>query len=135
MDVGTPGFSSWSGCTDWYRFEAPRRGGVKLVRDNFVAPNSLFRSQKHVGCVLEAQSNESFPIFQALLNAAHRGVKVRLLTNDYGQAADYSQGLIDPLGWLSLNGVEVCRGGGVAALRLRPWRSRCLELCRVTCSV
>jgi hypothetical protein len=35
------------------------------------------------GCSPEEQRKETFPIFPALLNALHRGVAVRLLTNDY----------------------------------------------------
>ncbi len=36
------------------------------------------------GCTPEEQRAETFPIFPALLNALHRGIRVRLVTNDYG---------------------------------------------------
>jgi len=58
-----------------------------------------------VGCSAANMSAEAFPVFQALLNAAHRGVAVRVLTNDYG-TSDCS-GLISPLPFLALNGIEV----------------------------
>ena len=59
-----------------------------------------------IGCTLEDQYNETFPIFPALLNAIHlRGVSVRLLTNDF--AVPTCKGLITPLDWLAVNGAEI----------------------------
>ena len=59
-----------------------------------------------IGCTLEDQRNESFPIFAALLNAVHlHNVSVRLLINDY--YVPTCQGMIAPLDWLSLNGIQV----------------------------
>ena len=50
--------------------------------------------------------NEAFPVFPALLNAVHKkGVKVRLLTNDFND--ETCEGKISPLDWLSLNGIEI----------------------------
>ena len=73
------GFSSWSRCT---------------------AFNSC------IGCSIEDQRKEAFPVFPALLNAVHqKNVKVRLLTNDYNSVT--CAGKIAPLDWLFLNGVEV----------------------------
>jgi len=48
---------------------------------------------------------ETFPVFPAVLNAVHRGVKVRMLTNNYNTPT--CPGLIAPLDFLSLNGVEL----------------------------
>lgn len=36
------------------------------------------------GCTPAEQRADPFPLFSALLNALHRGVKVRIITNDYG---------------------------------------------------
>ena len=45
-------------------------------------------------------------MFPALLNAVHKKkIVVRLLTNDYNQKT--CDGLISPLDWLSLNGIEI----------------------------
>jgi phosphatidylserine/phosphatidylglycerophosphate/cardiolipin synthase-like enzyme len=79
LDVFTPGFDSWSECT-------PFKGCQ--------------------GCGLEDMRNEAFPVFPALLNAVHKkGIKVRLLTNDYN--AKTCDGKIAPLDWLSLNGIQI----------------------------
>ena len=73
------GFDSWSNCT-------PFEGCI--------------------GCSIEDQRNEAFPVFPALLNAVHqRKVTVRILTNDYNSST--CAGKIAPLDWLFLNGVEV----------------------------
>ena len=71
-----PDFSSWSGCA-------------------------------YSGCSVEKQRNEEdFPVFNALLNALHRGVRVTLLTNDYDE--DPSNGeLISPATFLQAAGVDV----------------------------
>ena len=59
LDIETPGISSWSGCT--------------TVRSGCM------------GCsVSEISSREAFPLFNATLNAIHRGVDVRIVTNNYG---------------------------------------------------
>jgi phosphatidylserine/phosphatidylglycerophosphate/cardiolipin synthase-like enzyme len=61
LDIETPGISSWSGCT--------------TVRSGCM------------GCsVAEISSREAFPLFNATLNAIHRGVEVRIVTNDYSDA-------------------------------------------------
>jgi len=78
LDIGTPGFSSWSGCTKF--------SGC-------------------VGCNAANASAEAFPVFQAILNAVHRGVNVRLLTNNY-LTSDCS-GSISPLPFLQFNKVDV----------------------------
>ena len=59
-----------------------------------------------VGCTLEDQRNESFPVFPALLNAVHlNNVTVRLLINDFNVPT--CQGMIAPLDWLALNGIAI----------------------------
>lgn len=80
IDVATPGFSSWSNCT---QFNFPLIGcGVGFVR-----------------------GHEAFPVFRALLNALSRGVRVRILTNDYGVFC--APGRIDPLDFLHVAGATV----------------------------
>lgn len=80
----TPGFGSWSGCT---------RGDPK---DGEIC----------MGCSLWYQRDrERFPIFSALLNAVHKGVKVRILTMDYGTPDCPKK--ISCLPFLALNGVEI----------------------------
>ena len=50
--------------------------------------------------------NESFPLFPALLNAAQeKGIKIRLMTNDYTQPT--CSGMVAPLDWFQLNGINV----------------------------
>lgn len=83
LHVGTPGFSSWSGCTP---YDNSNKSCVKA-------------------CSPAAQRAEKFPIFPALLNALHRGVKLTVLTNDYG--TDDCPGTISPLPFLALNGAQV----------------------------
>jgi len=78
--IGIPGWDSWNGCTD--------------------ATNTSY------GCsVFDQRTNESFPIFAAVLNAINQGIKVQILTNNYSQP--YFPGLIDPLGFLTLAGADV----------------------------
>ena len=84
IDIGTPGFSSWSRCTPY------AKAGETCTK----------------GCTPAKQRLEKFPIFAALLNAVHRGVKVRVLTNKYEPSSD-CPGTITPLPFLQLNGVEV----------------------------
>eukprot|EP00941_MAST-03F_sp_MAST-3F-sp1_P004969 g4969.t1 len=79
LDVGTPGVSSWSECTSY--------------------------GDKCQGCEVQKASEEKFPVFQALLNAIHRGVHVRILTNDYN--ATVCDGKVDPLTFLALAGAEI----------------------------
>jgi hypothetical protein len=50
------------------------------------------------------RNNEEFPVFQALLNAIHRGVKVRIMTNDFGN--ECFPGMITPLDFLTLAGAQ-----------------------------
>lgn len=80
--ISTPGFSSWSGCTDW------------STQTTCVGCNVTF-----------ARNGEAFPVFRALLNAIHRGVEVHVLTNDYNEPA--CTGQIDPLSFLQLAGGSV----------------------------
>ena len=54
IDIGTPGFSSWSGCTPFVE-----------------AKDTCMKA-----CTPEQQRGEAFPVFAALLNAVHSGVKV-----------------------------------------------------------
>jgi len=49
--------------------------------------------------------NETYPVFPALINAIHRGVAVRIITNDYGLAD--CDGTITMLQYLKLAGAEV----------------------------
>ena len=59
-----------------------------------------------IGCSPEDMQNESFPLFPALLNVAQeKGIKIRLMTNDYTQPT--CEGLIAPLDWFQLNGINV----------------------------
>lgn len=81
IDIGTPGFSSWSGCTPFTDVGCT------------------------AACTPSKQRNESFPIFPALLNALHKGIKVRILTNNY-ETPD-CVGTISPLSFLALNGATV----------------------------
>lgn len=77
------GFDSWSQCTHFSE-----------------------ECNSCVGCPIEQQKSEAFPIFPALLNAVHQqGVKVRLMTNNYTQST--CEGTINPLDWLFLNGVQI----------------------------
>lgn len=75
IDVSCPGFDSWSGCS---QEKAPFGCAPAYVR-----------------------ANEQFPVFQALLNAAHRGVKVRILANRF-DGQNSSPGLVTPLDFLAL---------------------------------
>lgn len=59
-----------------------------------------------MGCQIEDQRNEAFPIFPALLNAVHqKHIQVRLLTNNFTQTT--CAGTINPLDWLYLNGIQI----------------------------
>ena len=78
------GFDSWSYCTH-YEKECDNEG---------------------IGCTLDDQKNEAFPVFPALLNAVHqKNIKVRLLTNNYSQPT--APGKITPLDWFSLNRIQI----------------------------
>jgi phosphatidylserine/phosphatidylglycerophosphate/cardiolipin synthase-like enzyme len=57
------------------------------------------------GCDPLTMRNDSFPIWAALLNAAHRNITVRVLTNDYDTSD--CPGVISPLPFLVLNGIDV----------------------------
>ena len=76
------GFDSWSKCTHFSE-----------------------ECESCVGCSIENQKDEAFPIFPALLNAAHKGIKVRLLTNNYTQTT--CKGTINPLDWFYLNNIQI----------------------------
>lgn len=82
IDIGSPGFSSWDACTPFVNV-----------------------SECMAACTPASQRNESFPIFAALVNALNRGVKVRILTNDY-ETHDCT-GTISPLNFLALNGAQI----------------------------
>lgn len=82
IDISTPGFSSWKSCT------YPDPG------------------QTCIGCTASTIINsETFPIFQALNNALHKGIKVRILTNDYGDSM--CDGKMDLLTYLQLAGAHI----------------------------
>jgi phosphatidylserine/phosphatidylglycerophosphate/cardiolipin synthase-like enzyme len=82
LDIANPEFSSWSGCT-------------------------YGNATGWMGCNVTFQRNgETFPIFQAILNAIHRGVGVRLLTNLYNNELTIP-GLITPLEFLAVAGAQV----------------------------
>ncbi|EDQ92303.1 uncharacterized protein MONBRDRAFT_1366, partial [Monosiga brevicollis MX1] len=78
LDIYTPGFSSWQGCSPY--------SGCG-------------------GCNVSVVAAEPFPVFPALLNAVHRGVAVRIITNDYN--VHTCEGVITPLDYLKLNGVDI----------------------------
>jgi len=79
IEIGTPGFSSWSGCTPFTGCQ---------------------------GCSIINATKEQFPIFHALLNAVHvQKATVRILTNNYNTPT--CPGLIAPLDFLVLNGIQV----------------------------
>ena len=83
IDIATPSFASWSGCTPFT--DAPA-----------CTP----------GCSAAKQRDETFPVFPALLNAMrHRGVKVRIVTNDF--STPDCAGTLTPLSYLALNGATV----------------------------
>ena len=84
LSPSTTGFDSWSYCT---HYEKECDGEC-------------------IGCTLNEQRNETFPVFPALLNAMHlKQVAVRLLTNNYTQPT--CGGKITPLDWLVLNGAQI----------------------------
>lgn len=59
------------------------------------------------GCSAESMRADPFPIFGSLLNALHRGVAVRILTNDYNLPDCGGSGNLTMLPFLALNGAEV----------------------------
>jgi hypothetical protein len=69
IEIGTPGWKSWIGCSQYGTQDGCDPG--------------------------EMRNSEQFPVFAAVLNAAFRGVKVRVLTNDFGVTC--LPGMIDPL--------------------------------------
>jgi hypothetical protein len=81
LDFMTPSISSWVGCT---------------------YPSG---TSSCIGCTVSAQNAETFPVFPALLNAAHRGVTVRIITNNYNNPV--CSGMIDIITWWSLNGIQI----------------------------
>jgi len=78
IDIQTPGMSSWVGCSY----------GTTCI-----------------GCSVEQQSAETFPAFPALLNAVHRGVTVRIITNNYGDVV--CDGDIDIATFFALNNITI----------------------------
>ncbi|EFA75638.1 phospholipase D [Heterostelium album PN500] len=83
IDIAIPSFSSWAYCSSTY--------------------NGVY------GCTVKDQrTTETFPIFNALLNAIHRGVTVRILTNNYySQNQTLTTGYIDPISFLAVAGAQV----------------------------
>ena len=78
VDVGAPGWDGWSACL------------------------------KPDGCTPEElREEEVFPVWQALINALHSGVRVRIMTNDYSNVSAPAEGKIDPLTFLYLNGADI----------------------------
>jgi len=78
IDIGTPHFKSWIECGDSY----------------------------NQGCTVDVMRNGcTDPIWAALLNAYHRGVKVRILSNFCDNYGGYDY--ILPLEFLHLAGIEV----------------------------
>ena len=77
VHIATPGWDSWSGCTSFN--PSPTSGcGVAFQRN----------SEVWLVLWVEHSSNwryQAFPIFHAVLNAIHRGVTVRILTNNYNE--------------------------------------------------
>eukprot|EP01103_Thecamoeba_quadrilineata_P009106 TRINITY_DN1881_c0_g1_i1.p1 TRINITY_DN1881_c0_g1~~TRINITY_DN1881_c0_g1_i1.p1 ORF type:complete len:439 (+),score=77.64 TRINITY_DN1881_c0_g1_i1:93-1409(+) len=57
-------------------------------------------------CTPSKMRQDTFPVWQALLNALHRGIRVRILINDYNDPAP-AEGLISPLIFLYLNGADI----------------------------
>jgi len=82
LPLAATGFNSWSNCTNFSN-----------------------TCNKCMGCTIEEQKEEDFPVFAALLNAVHRGVKIRMVTNNFTQTS--CEGKISPLDWLHLNGVGI----------------------------
>ena len=78
IDIETPGVGSWSGCSS---------------------------GSTCIGCSVEDMNAEEFPVFPALLNAVHRGVTVRIITNNYNDVV--CEGEIDMLNFWALNGIQV----------------------------
>lgn len=83
INIATPSWSSWLSCG--FKNETP--GGC-------------------VGCeVQDLHDKEKFPVFGALLNAIHRGVKVRILINDFEE--DLCPGRIDGIQYVAIAGASV----------------------------
>jgi PLD-like domain len=88
--------SSWSNCGCYLNNSAAQRAETW-------EPLSAWPDE---GCTPSVQrSNESFPIFPALLNALHRGVKVEIMTNYFGTHC--GKGKLDMLTFLKLAGATV----------------------------
>jgi phosphatidylserine/phosphatidylglycerophosphate/cardiolipin synthase-like enzyme len=81
--IAIPGFSSWIGCTS---------SGTSCY-----------------GCdASKLKFEEKFPVFQALINAIHRGVTVKVLTNDPAQYGDKQcTGKMSLLTYLAIAGAQV----------------------------
>jgi phosphatidylserine/phosphatidylglycerophosphate/cardiolipin synthase-like enzyme len=78
LDIQTPGVSSWIGCSY----------GTSCI-----------------GCAASKMTTETFSAFPALLNAAHRGVTVRLITNNYNDVV--CDGEIDIITFFALNNIQI----------------------------
>ena len=61
---------------------------------------------KCIGCSVADQSNESFPVFPALVNAVHQhNVTVRFLTNDF--SIPTCDNLVTPMDWMHYLGMQI----------------------------
>lgn len=82
IDIQIPSFSSWSGC-------------------------SWADEGSCMGCNATVLRNkETFSIWQALVNAQHRGVRVRVLTNRFDKDV-VCKGMLTPLDYLFVAGADV----------------------------
>jgi phosphatidylserine/phosphatidylglycerophosphate/cardiolipin synthase-like enzyme len=78
LDIQTPGVSSWIGCSF----------GTSCI-----------------GCAASKMTTETFSAFPALLNAVHRGVTVRIITNNYNDQV--CNGEIDIITFFALNQIQI----------------------------
>ena len=90
LDIATPSYGSWiSAAEDMMDPESHEHNDTATC----------------IGFDPAVQRADPFPLFGAILNAVHRGVQVRLLTNDFGDAD--CTGKISGVPFLALNGVQV----------------------------
>ncbi len=84
LTINSVDFKSWSTCTHY----SSECGG------------------KCIGCTVEDQSNEPFPVFPALVNAVHtHNVTVRFLTNDF--SVPTCDNLVTPMDWMYYLGMQI----------------------------
>ncbi len=61
---------------------------------------------KCIGCTVEDQFNEDFPVFPALVNAVHKNnVTIRFLTNDF--SVPTCDNMVTPMDWMHLIGMQI----------------------------